>query len=534
MTDLLFNLSQYFRFNLHGLLNILCGLSMFTLGVLVFLKDPKSKVHQSFLLITVTALMWTMGFGMFSLVRDEHEAQRWLAVAYFLGVPFISPSVYQFSYFWLGAKKGNLLVMIAFSLAVPLMIPWVFSNETVALVGNYRWGRFPRFNNHPFSLVWVSLLLLHLIGLGGIAFANFFRGWRNSTLPSHKKQYRNFLIVFFIAYCMGIGDFVNYFFQTHYPVGYLALTVLVSGISYTIVRHRFLDIRLVIKRMTFIILIYAVLFGLLIFLGLPILKGILNQAHKDPIKQVFLFSLAVGLLLSLGPIIYAYLIKSHFWLRTNLTQGLTHELKSPLNAINSSLEILEEQIQHPHTNKTTSLQYVEIIKNNTKRLRVFIDDLLNLSKIQDQSISIDKSPTNLDELLTNVIDLYASMIKQKGLHLEVVNQFQKIIELDKEKIQQVFSNLLSNAIKFSTQGTIRIELKEEGKNLLCSVSDEGRGIPEKDLERIFDRFYQGPNPGRGAGIGLSIAKAWVEAHGGKIWAQPTNNKGTKLIFFIPI
>jgi two-component system sensor histidine kinase VicK len=106
---------------------------------------------------------------------------------------------------------------------------------------------------------------------------------------------------------------------------------------------------------------------------------------------------------------------------------------------------------------------------------------------------------------------------------------------DSDKIKQVISSLLSNAIKYSDKGAITITLTKTSKEILFSIMDEGRGVEEKDLGRIFDRFYQ-VNPGsKGSGIGLTIAKAWVEAHRGRIWAESAGaGKGTTIRFTLPL
>ncbi len=127
------------------------------------------------------------------------------------------------------------------------------------------------------------------------------------------------------------------------------------------------------------------------------------------------------------------------------------------------------------------------------------------------------------------------MAKQKGLDLV----FQEIViadvEVDQEKIRQVISNLLSNAIKFSEHGAIKIHLKSTSRDYIVSFVDEGCGIPPGDIERIFDRFHQGCHAQQGSGIGLTIAKAWVEAHGGKIWAESDGEgKGTTVTFTLPV
>ncbi len=108
---------------------------------------------------------------------------------------------------------------------------------------------------------------------------------------------------------------------------------------------------------------------------------------------------------------------------------------------------------------------------------------------------------------------------------------------DRQKIEYVLSNLLSNAVKFTLQGSITVSLKEINNQAQISVEDTGAGIPPEDLPHIFEPFYQAKGNGalKGAGIGLTVARTWVEAHGGKIWAESKGKgKGTMVTFTLPI
>ena len=124
---------------------------------------------------------------------------------------------------------------------------------------------------------------------------------------------------------------------------------------------------------------------------------------------------------------------------------------------------------------------------------------------------------------------------KKGIKLRSSLPSQSLIYGDHEKLSQVLSNVLSNAIKFSDGGTIEIRMESSGRDWTISIHDEGRGIPAAHLEQIFERFFQGRHAAKGSGIGLTIAKAWVEAHGGKIWAESEGEgKGATVTFTLPV
>jgi signal transduction histidine kinase len=112
-----------------------------------------------------------------------------------------------------------------------------------------------------------------------------------------------------------------------------------------------------------------------------------------------------------------------------------------------------------------------------------------------------------------------------------------VILADETRLNQVFSNLISNAIKYSPGGTIEITAEVKNDNLIFCISDEGPGIDPNDLPFVFDRFYRAPNAikqTKGAGLGMYLAKAIVEAHGGRIWIDPEHGKGARVCFSLPI
>jgi signal transduction histidine kinase len=230
------------------------------------------------------------------------------------------------------------------------------------------------------------------------------------------------------------------------------------------------------------------------------------------------------MVITLGGLIYAFLIQKSFRLKSHMTMGLTHELKSPLANIRSAVEYLS---RNPN-----STDYFDIIKRNTGRLEIFVNELLNLASIQDDTITLDRKNFSLVEAINSVCDVYRPLIEAKGVNLAFHHpQDPFIINADEGKIRQVVSNLLSNAHKFSQDGTITIELVKEDDRVYCSVTDEGPGIAKENIEKVFDRFFQEKRSTKGAGLGLAIAKAWVEAHGGRIWVEPKALEGGTLIKF---
>lgn len=166
---------------------------------------------------------------------------------------------------------------------------------------------------------------------------------------------------------------------------------------------------------------------------------------------------------------------------------------------------------------------------------MFVNDLLKLAKIQEEDVILEKSNFSLIETINENIEQHRILTQQRNLQIKLESNGICTIEADRKKIHQVISNLISNAVKFASNGDIYIDLNQKNGAIFCSITDMGIGIPSRDLERIFDRFFHGKHSAKGSGIGLTIAKAWIEAHGGKIWAESEGEgKGTKVTFTLPV
>ena len=217
-----------------------------------------------------------------------------------------------------------------------------------------------------------------------------------------------------------------------------------------------------------------------------------------------------------------------------------HQLRTPISAAQWGIsKILEEKIG-PLNSKQKS--YLEEILQTLQRLVKIIDDLLHTTKIEEGKILEKTQKFSLEAIVDYVLSLLGSEIAKKKINLEVNKPFNPLppIQMDVEKIKLVVQNLLDNAIKYTREsGRIVISLEERsGKEILFSIKDNGIGIPEKEKERIFTKFFRAENAQKvepsGSGLGLYVAKNIIEAHGGKIWFESKEGKGTAFYFTLPI
>lgn len=223
-------------------------------------------------------------------------------------------------------------------------------------------------------------------------------------------------------------------------------------------------------------------------------------------------------------------------MKTAFLQNISHEIRTPMNAIIGFSGLLINEKVALETKK----EYVEIINQSCNQLLSIVDDIVNIATIESGNIKIKEQKIFLLSFLTDLLNSFELKIKQKGLILE-----RKIIEIseddyfftDKVKLTQVISNLLQNAIKYTEKGKIVFYCKKNKKTVDFKIIDTGIGISLENIEKVFERFYQADNSlskkYTGAGLGLSISKAYIEMLGGQIFIESTIEIGTTINFYIP-
>ena len=227
-------------------------------------------------------------------------------------------------------------------------------------------------------------------------------------------------------------------------------------------------------------------------------------------------------------------------LKNDVLAVTSHDLKSPLGSMVAYANLILEQLGQ--ITEGEMREYLEDIIGSGNRLAEFIDDLLDIGKLESGRIELQLCRLRFDAILRSCISEAMATYAEKRVKINYrVHGTPRPTVADVVKIEQVFRNLLSNAAKFAPSGSeIEVEYRDDGDYLEVSVSDRGPGIPEADLERVFDRYYQVSNSrprkraGKGAGLGLAICRGIVELHGGTIWAENRFGAGCRFTFRIPV
>lgn len=219
-------------------------------------------------------------------------------------------------------------------------------------------------------------------------------------------------------------------------------------------------------------------------------------------------------------------------LRKNMVSDVAHELRSPLTKSHGYLEAIKEGRME------SDQETIEALYRNSKVLKSLVDDLNDLTRAEAGQLDLEREPILLQDVIESTRKSIQFMLEEKDLDINVNSPNDVLIDVDPDRIQQVLRNLLDNAITYSKQGgVIGITAETEGDQVEIRVKDNGEGIPETDLPHIFDRFYRVDRSRSretgGSGLGLTIAKEVVEAHGGQIEAESKKGEGTTFIFTLP-
>jgi len=224
-------------------------------------------------------------------------------------------------------------------------------------------------------------------------------------------------------------------------------------------------------------------------------------------------------------------------LKSAFLANMSHEIRTPMNGILGFAELLKK----PDLSEQKQQQFIGIIEKSGARMLNIINDLIDISKVEAGQMELVFSETNINKQLEFLYNFFHQEAHQKGLRLtghNSLNGKQIIINTDKEKVYAILTNLIKNAIKFTNKGSIEFGFELIDSNLQFFVRDTGIGISPGKQKAVFERFQQvdsSTSSGyEGSGLGLTIAKAYVELLGGRIWVESEEGKGTDFYFTLPM
>jgi two-component system phosphate regulon sensor histidine kinase PhoR len=221
--------------------------------------------------------------------------------------------------------------------------------------------------------------------------------------------------------------------------------------------------------------------------------------------------------------------------RSDFVANVSHELKTPLTSIKGFVETL---LDGALDDKEDARSFLKIVQDHARRLEILVDDLLSLAHLESKEIEPEKKEFCLKKQADRIISAFAAQVREKGVDVKNELQDGLLVKADENMIDQVLTNLIDNAIKFNrAKGSIKLFSSETTGSIKIVIEDSGMGIPEKDITRIFERFYRVDKAHSrqlgGTGLGLSIVKHIVELHGGAVGVESVEGLGSKFWFTLP-
>ncbi len=515
----------------------------FSLGFLVYFTNRKNRINQLFLLLILGVGIWMTGIILIPMISGFN-----LNLVLLVGrVPFFGASLLAIAFLFFSQLFPRK------HLKLPLIINIFFSVLTIALIYTSLGTKFiiedmvltngiyePSFGTlYPlWGLLFLSIMLFGMILLGWkykitkgierIQIKYFFIGAILSTLiaittnlliplighSSMYWQFGPFALIFLVI-------FTSFAITKHhlFNIRVILTEVLVSIVSLTLL------IDLMLSKSTSLIILKSITLLAFIYLGISLIKSVLKEIKRREQLEKLTRQLEEANI-SLKKLDKA---KSEF------VSIASHQLRTPLTAIKGYISMAIEGVYGKFDDRFSNI--LKSVYSSNEELINLVNDLLNLSRIEAGKIKLEPEKVDLPELISQIINKLKINSDQKGLEIIQEPMNLPLITMDRDKMRQVLLNLIDNAIKYTQQGKITISAQKKDREVIVRILDTGMGISQEEMSNLFISFRRGESGPKfhteGSGLGLYIAKKFIDMHKGRIWAE-SEGKGKGSSFFISL
>jgi len=494
----------------------------FLLGLFVYVKDPRKRINQLFGFFGFVTSIW----GLANFMPFFQPIPFWLKSGYAFGglVPF-------FALLWsleICEKKINknqkfLLICIAlFFFIVAYLNDFIVANVKKVYVGGFEGEKGIFFIPYWVYMVGLLAYIIYLLTSSYLETKGLKKLQISYVLIGACLFIGTVILVDFILPLMGIYKFI--------PLDTPSSLFLVFFTALAITRYHLFGIEVILTEI--LVGVIGILLVVQIFMARSTLWRIINGI-------IFALFCVFGYLLIRGvfrEIKRREEVEKISKAKTEFLSIASHQLRTPLSIIKGYLSMilegsygeLPEKVKKPMEN---------VFVSNERLIRL-VNDILNVTKIETGEMEMNLEKTDLREIIKEVISELSIKAKEKNLYLkfEEPKEFPKIL-LDSEKIRQVILNLVDNAIRYTQKGGVTVKLQIANGRLQIVVSDTGEGLTKEEKEKLFERFSRGTAGTKfwteGAGLGLYVARRFVEMHKGKIWAE-SEGKGKGSTFYVEL
>ena len=519
-------------FTLYTIPPFLSSALFFILGVFIYLNNRKSSVNRTFALICFVTFWWQ--FSWFILFNTQNEVlASYLVKIGHIGIIFIPIFCFHFILSFLQqiskfvSKFDKFLLYSSYSIGLLFEVILVTTNYFIDGFYKYFWGFYPKVGIvHTFYILLLTVLVSRIFYL---LFANLGRKKEMSSTGYFQTRYILFASIFYVF--ASSDFFVNYGIE-FYPFGFLFISIFLGITAFAIVKHYLFGIRVILTELLVGITAITLLIWTMIAESviLNILGGVLFvfflifgwQLVKSVIKEIELRTQLKQAYDELERIDKA---------KTEFLSIASHQLRTPLTAVKGYISLILEKSYGEIPEKIK--KPLENVFTSNERLVRLVNDLLNITRLEMGRIELSLEKANLEEIISGVVEEMKIQAEKKNLYLKYEAPKTPLpkLSIDKAKIRQVILNIVDNAIKYTERGGATIKCQISNDKCQITVKDTGVGMEKAEIENLFEIMRRGRAGVQywteGAGLGLYIAKKFLEMHGGRIWAEsPGKGKGS--------
>jgi len=514
--------------NLFFLFSFINGIIAIIFGLFVYLKDRKNLTNIFFFLMNLGIAIWSFSYCQWLLMEEEGNALFWSRMLNF-GATLIPIFYLHWVLYLLNLvkkKKGIIITgyLITFVFLLFSFTPYYIKSVEPVLSFNY-WPQA--------GLLYIFFLFLGYLGLVGYAFYQLLKT-RKITFGEKKTQIDYIILASIIGFGGGATNFPLMFGIALFPpFGQPLIAVYVVILTLAITRYHLFGIRFILTE---------ILIGTI---GLTLAIQTLTAPSLG--LKIFGFALLVAFAFMAYLLIkYTYLeirrreeIEKIDKAKSEFISIASHQLRTPLTAVKGYISMILEGTYGQLTEKQA--EPLDNVYQSNERLIRLVNDLLNLSRLDAGKIEFSPELTSLEKMVSSIVKELRINAEKKGLYMKVIKPSESLpkIMADQDKLRQVILNIVDNAIKYTKKGGITLELKKLDEQEEVKVSDTGEGMDGRELNSLFQMFSRATAGtqlhAEGAGLGLYVAKQFIEMHGGKIWAESKGKgKGSTFIIQLPI
>ena len=525
----------------------------FWLIIWVLRSDPKARNNKFFALTTLPIILWVNFAFLCQFFTEALSSIIMARLGYGMAALFFL-SFYFFSESFLSSKKqrSRLFTRIIWLLCIFDFVFAVFTNQLVRDVANTNWGNLPIMGSGSF-IYFFSIFFLTVF----IIFDLILKYYQASREEKLRVQY--FLVGFFIFIAANlVFNVVLPFWQQipqYYQFGDYSAIILLGFTAYAIVKRKLFGMKVVLTELlvgfiailllvnflasenTFEYLWKGALLGAFVVFGFLLIKSVQREIEQKEEMDRMATKLATAHIKLEG----AYdQLKQLDEAKSEFISIASHQLRTPLTAIKGYISMILEGDYGRLARKT--LKHIENIYYSSERLIALVNSLLNISRLESGKITMDYSEVNIADVAKDVVKELEVQAEKKSLELavEAAAGFPATAWTDHDKIRNIILNLVDNAIKYTAQGGVTVLLQPaENKKFRIVVQDTGAGLDPDEISKLFESFSRAGAGQRvwveGAGLGLYIARKFVEMHQGKVWVESEGKgKGSRFIAELPI